>query len=69
MVANPRKPGLGQSPELWYNPSCLVSDWTGGTQDVGTWNAEVMTCDTEVWVWCVQDHSVHRLFLPVVSKG
>ena len=46
----------------------LPSNWTGGTRDIGVWNAEVRTCDTHMWVWCVQDDSVLRMFLPLVLR-
>ena len=46
----------------------LPSTWTGGEQDIGVWNTEVRTCDTHNRVWCVQDDSVWRVYLPVVLK-
>ena len=46
----------------------LPDDWSGGTQDVGVWNAEVKACDTNQRVWCVQDDSVLRAFLPLVLR-
>jgi hypothetical protein len=53
---------------FWGTVANLPSDWTGGTQDVGVWNAEVRTCDTEQRVWCVQDDSVLRVFVPLVLR-
>ena len=47
----------------------LPDDWSGGTQDVGVWNAEVKACDTNQRVWCVQDDSVLRVFLPLVLRN
>jgi hypothetical protein len=47
----------------------LPSDWTGGTEDVGVWNTAVWLCDTEHRVWCVQDDSVWRVFLPLVLRN
>jgi hypothetical protein len=47
----------------------LVSNWTGGDEDVGPWNAEVRTCDYGFRVWCVQAHGFLPVFLPVVLKG
>jgi hypothetical protein len=48
----------------------LPSDWTGGTEDVGVWNAEVRACDMNSWVWCVQDDfTVLPEFLPLVLRG
>jgi hypothetical protein len=44
----------------------LPSDWMGGEQDAGVWNADVAACDTFIRVWCVQDDSVLRVFLPLV---
>jgi hypothetical protein len=46
----------------------LPSNWTGGGQDIGVWNADVRSCDRYCWVWCVQDDSVWRLYLPVVLR-
>jgi len=46
----------------------LPSDWTGSEQDVGVWNADVRTCDKALRVWCVQDDSVWRVFLPLMIK-
>jgi hypothetical protein len=47
----------------------LPSDWTGGAQDIGVWNTEVRTCDTNMRVWCVQDDGLWRLHLPLVIDG
>jgi hypothetical protein len=52
----------------WGTVANLPTDWTSGEQDIGVWNAEVRTCDTLIRVWCVQDDSVLRVFLPVVLK-
>ena len=46
----------------------LPSDWLGGEQDVGLWNADVRACNTFYRVWCVQDDSVLQVFLPLVLK-
>jgi hypothetical protein len=46
----------------------LPSNWTGGDQDIGVWNTEVQPCDSPNWVWCVQDDSVWRVYLPVVPR-
>jgi hypothetical protein len=53
----------------WGTVANLPSDWTAGTQDVGIWNAEVRTRNRYVPVWCVQDDSVLRVFLPLVIKN
>jgi hypothetical protein len=47
----------------------LPAEWTGGTQDVGVWNTEVSACDNFVRVWCVQDHGLFRVFLPLVVRN
>jgi hypothetical protein len=52
----------------WGSVANLPSDWTAGEQDIGVWNTEVRTCDTYNWVWCVQDDSVWRVFLPLVLR-
>jgi hypothetical protein len=44
----------------------LPSDWSAGEQDIGVWNSDVRTCNTFYRVWCVQDDSVLRMFLPLV---
>jgi hypothetical protein len=44
----------------------LPSDWTAGEQDIGAWNAEASACDRTVRVWCVQDDSLWRAYLPLV---
>ncbi len=46
----------------------LPSNWTGGAQDIGVWNTQVLTCDASKWVWCVQDDSVWRIHLPIVFR-
>jgi hypothetical protein len=53
----------------WGTVANLPSNWTGGEQDVGVWNTEVRTCDSYNWVWCVQDDSVLRVFLPLVLRN
>ena len=59
----------GTSSELaWGTVANLPADWTGGEQDIGIWNTEVRTCDASNRVWCVQDDSVWRVYLPVVLK-
>jgi hypothetical protein len=52
----------------WGTVANLPSNWTGGEEDMGVWNTEVRTCDTLVRVWCVQDDSVWRVYLPVVFR-
>jgi len=52
----------------WGTVANLPSNWTGGEQDMGVWNTEVRTCDTPVRVWCVQDDSVWRVYLPVTFR-
>jgi hypothetical protein len=47
----------------------LPSDWAGGEQDVGVWNVDTRACDTSARVWCVQDDSVLRAFLPLVLRN
>jgi len=47
----------------------LTSDWAGGAQDVGVWNADVRFCSNFVRVWCVQDHGPVRVFLPLVVRN
>jgi hypothetical protein len=34
----------------------LEHSWVGGTQEVGTWDVGLDTCDTRVPVWCVEDY-------------
>jgi hypothetical protein len=53
----------------WGTTANLPSNWTGGGQDIGVWNVGVSTCDTNLWVWCVQDDSVWRVFLPLVLRN
>jgi len=53
----------------WGTAANLPSNWTGGEQDIGVWNTEVRTCNTSLRVWCVQDDSAWRVFLPLVIKG
>jgi hypothetical protein len=61
--------GWGTSDELaWGTTANLPSDWMSGEQDIGVWNTEVRTCDTSLRVWCVQDDSVLRVYLPLVIK-
>lgn len=52
----------------WGTVANLPSNYTGGEQDIGVWNTEVRTCDTFVRVWCVQDDSVWRVYLPVILR-
>jgi hypothetical protein len=33
----------------------LTRDWTGGTADVGVWEASTLTCNVSTYVWCIQD--------------
>ena len=47
----------------------LPSDWAGGEQDIGVWNVDTKACDTSARVWCVQDDSVVRAFLPLVVRN
>jgi hypothetical protein len=62
--------GWGTSDGLaWGTAANLPSDWTAGEQDVGVWNTEVRTCNTSLRVWCVQDDSVWRVFLPLVLRN
>ena len=53
----------------WGTVVNLPSNWTGGEQDVGVWNTEVRACDAYNCVWCVQDDSVSRVFLPLVLRN
>jgi hypothetical protein len=53
----------------WGTVANLPSNWTGSEQDIGVWNVGVKTCDTNLWVWCVQDDSVWRVFLPLVLRS
>ena len=53
----------------WGTVANLPSNWTGGAQDVGVWNTEVRTCDTQMWVWCVQDDAeIYSTYLPLAVK-
>jgi hypothetical protein len=49
----------------------LSSDWAGGAQDVGVWNAAARACDRSVRVWCVQDQvpGGFSVFLPLVVRN
>jgi hypothetical protein len=61
--------GWGTSDGLaWGTAANLPSDWTSSEQDIGVWNTEVRTCNTTLRVWCVQDDSVLRVFLPLVLR-
>jgi hypothetical protein len=53
----------------WGTVANLPSIWTGGLQDIGVWNVGVSTCDTNLRVWCVQDDSVWRVFLPLTLRN
>ncbi|MCP4539899.1 MAG: hypothetical protein GY832_22395, partial [Chloroflexi bacterium] len=53
----------------WGTTANLPSNWTGGQQDIGVWDVGVSTCDTSLWVWCVQDDSIWRLFLPLTLRN
>jgi len=53
----------------WGTTTNLPSNWTGGRQDIGVWDVGVSTCDTSLWVWCVQDDSIWRLFLPLTLRN
>ena len=53
----------------WGTVANLPSNWTGGGQDIGVWNVGVSTCDTNLRVWCVQDDSVWRAFLPLALRS
>jgi hypothetical protein len=62
--------GWGTSDGLaWGTMANLPSDWTAGEQDIGVWNTEVRTCNSTLRVWCVQDDSVWRVFLPLVLRN
>jgi hypothetical protein len=52
----------------WGTTANLVSNWTGGEQDLGPWNIEVRTCNTALRVWCVQDDNLKRVYLPLVIR-
>jgi hypothetical protein len=53
----------------WGTVANLPSDWLGGEQDAGLWNADVRACNTFNRVWCVQDDSVWRVFLPLALSN
>jgi hypothetical protein len=53
----------------WGTVANLPSKWTSGGQDIGVWNVDVNTCDTALWVWCVQDDSVWRVFLSLALRN
>jgi hypothetical protein len=50
----------------WGSVANLSSDWTGGGQGFSFWDVGVSTCSTYQRVWCVQDDSVLRTYLPLV---
>lgn len=60
---------LSNNSFYWGTAANLPSNWTGGEQDIGVWNVGARTCDTNLWVWCVQDDSVWRVFLPLVLRN
>jgi hypothetical protein len=60
---------LSNSDSHYGSIANLPSDWTGGAQDIGVWNTEASTCDRDVRVWCVQDDSLWRTYLPLVING
>lgn len=47
----------------------LTANWSSGAQDVGVWTTDVGFCGDLVRVWCVQDHSPVRVFLPLVVRN
>jgi hypothetical protein len=53
----------------WGTTANLPSNWTGGGQDIGAWNVGVSTCETNLWVWCVQDNNVWHVFLPLTLRN
>lgn len=62
--------GWGTSDGLaWGTVANLPSDWTAGEQDIGVWNTEVRTCNSTLRVWCAQDDSVLRVFLPLMLRN
>jgi hypothetical protein len=56
------------SESAWGTVANLPTNWTGGEQDIGVWNTEAQPCDWFNFVWCVQDESVWRVYLPVVPR-
>jgi hypothetical protein len=52
----------------WGTTANLPSDWTGGEQDIGVWNVDVQTCNESRRVWCVQDDSMMRVYLPIIIQ-
>jgi hypothetical protein len=53
----------------WGTTANLPSTWTSDQQDIGVWSVGVSTCDTSLRVWCVQDDSVWRVFLPLTLRN
>ncbi len=53
----------------WGTTANLPSNWIGNEQDIGVWDVGVGTCDTSLWVWCVQDDSVWRVFIALMSHN
>jgi hypothetical protein len=53
----------------WGTVANLPSNWTSSEQDFGVWNVGVNTCETNLWVWCVQDDSIWRVFLPLTLRN
>lgn len=52
----------------WGTAANLPTNWTAGLEDIGLWNVEVRTCNTLLRVWCVQDDSVLRIYLPLILR-
>ena len=56
--------------DYWGTVANLPSTWTSGDQDIGVWNIGVRICNSSlVRVWCVQDDSVRRVFLPIIIRN
>jgi len=52
----------------WGTAANLPINWTGSEEDIGLWNVEVRKCNAMLRVWCVQDDSVLRVYLPLIIR-
>ena len=59
-----------QRGDYWGTVASLPTSWTSGDQDIGVWDVGVRTCDELlIRVWCVQDDSVWRVFMPIFTRS
>jgi hypothetical protein len=59
---------ISSNPFHWGTVANLPSNWLAGQKDIDVWNVGVQTCDSLNFVWCVQDDSVWRTFMPLTIR-